>query len=137
MSVILIRNGHLIDPAANLDGLRDVVLRDGRVAEVAAAGKAKVGPEAQIIEAKGLTVAPGLVDIHVHLREPGVQGDDCYRNGGGGGGWVYLRCGYAEHDSNQRFAGDYAVDAGSGTWGFGAGFPDRGGYARTEGGCAE
>ncbi len=69
--VILIKGGHLIDPAAGVDGLRDVVLRDGRVAEIAAAGKAKVDADAQVIDAKGLTVAPGLVDIHVHLREPG------------------------------------------------------------------
>jgi len=82
MSVILIRGGHLIDPAAGVDGLKDVLLRDGRVAEVAEPGKTSVGKatsakakaaadDVQIIEAKGLTVAPGLVDIHVHLREPG------------------------------------------------------------------
>jgi dihydroorotase len=76
MSVILIKGGHLIDPAAQLDGLKDLVLKDGRVAEIAepgksSLGKGKAGPELTIIDAKGLTVAPGLVDIHVHLREPG------------------------------------------------------------------
>ncbi|WP_263355990.1 dihydroorotase [Acidicapsa ligni] len=71
VSEIVIRGGHLIDPAAGIDGLKDVVLRDGRVAEIAASGKAKAAKDAQIIDAKGLTVAPGLVDIHVHLREPG------------------------------------------------------------------
>jgi dihydroorotase len=76
MSVILIKGGHLIDPAAQVDGVRDVVLKDGRVAEIAEPGKSSLGkgkaaPELQIIDAKGLTVAPGLVDIHVHLREPG------------------------------------------------------------------
>jgi len=72
---ILIRGGHLIDPAAGVDGPKDIVLRDGRVAEIAAPGKAKLGngaqAGAQVIDASGLTVAPGLVDIHVHLREPG------------------------------------------------------------------
>ena len=73
---ILIRGGHLIDPPAHIDALKDIVLRDGRVAEVAdpgktSFGKAKASPDLQIIEAKGLTVAPGLIDIHVHLREPG------------------------------------------------------------------
>ena len=76
LGVILIRGGHLIDPAAQVEGLKDVVLRDGRVAEIAepgksSLGKGKAGPDLQIIDAKGLTVAPGLVDIHVHLREPG------------------------------------------------------------------
>ena len=76
MKTILIRGGHLIDPAASIDAPKDIVLKDGRVAEVAEPGKtmlgkAKAGPDLEIIEAKGLTVAPGLVDIHVHLREPG------------------------------------------------------------------
>jgi dihydroorotase len=76
MSTILIRGGHLIDPAAGIDALKDIVLKEGRVAEIAAPGqtslgKAKPGPDTQIIDAKGFTVAPGLVDIHVHLREPG------------------------------------------------------------------
>ena len=76
MKTILIRGGHLIDPAASIDAPKDIVLKDGRVAEVAepgktTLGKAKAGPDLEIIEAKGLTVAPGLVDIHVHLREPG------------------------------------------------------------------
>ena len=71
MSTILVRGGHLIDPAAGVDELKDVVLKDGRVVDIAAPGRAKVDPDAEIIDAKGLTVAPGLVDIHVHLREPG------------------------------------------------------------------
>ena len=74
--MILIRGGHLIDPAASMDALKDIVLKDGRVVEIADPGrsnlgKVKTGAEVQIIEAKGLIVAPGLVDIHVHLREPG------------------------------------------------------------------
>jgi dihydroorotase len=67
---ILIRGGHLIDPAAGVDAPRDLLLADGRVAAVDAPGKIK--PDgAEIINAKGLVVVPGLVDIHVHLREPG------------------------------------------------------------------
>jgi dihydroorotase len=71
MSTLLIRGGHLIDPAAGVDGLKDIVLKDGRVAEIAGPGKAKHVEDAEIIDATGLTVAPGLIDIHVHLREPG------------------------------------------------------------------
>ena len=76
MTAILIRNGHLIDPAAGVDAKKDILLKDGRVAEIASPGKSKqangAGPsEVTILDATGLIVAPGLVDIHVHLREPG------------------------------------------------------------------
>jgi dihydroorotase len=71
MTTIAIRNGHLIDPAAGIDAAKDILLKDGRVAEIAGPGKLKHADGAEIINAKGLTVAPGLIDIHVHLREPG------------------------------------------------------------------
>jgi dihydroorotase len=67
MSSLLIKNGHVVDPASNLDAVADVLLRDGRVAQV---GRAIKGAEVTI-DAKGLIVAPGLIDLHVHLREPG------------------------------------------------------------------
>jgi dihydroorotase len=70
MSSILIRGGHLIDPASGVDAPRDLLLTDGRVAAVDAPGKIKSNG-AEVVSAKGLVVAPGLVDIHVHLREPG------------------------------------------------------------------
>ncbi|HUD14011.1 MAG TPA: dihydroorotase [Terracidiphilus sp.] len=71
MTALVIRGGHLIDPAAGVDGLKDILLKDGRVAEIAAPGKLKLANGAEVFDATGLTVAPGLVDIHVHLREPG------------------------------------------------------------------
>ncbi len=67
---ILIRNGRLIDPASNTDAPRDLLLRDGKVAAIENPGKIKASG-ADVIDAKGLIVAPGLIDIHVHLREPG------------------------------------------------------------------
>jgi dihydroorotase len=71
MSDLLIRNGHVLDPTAGVDGLRDVLLRDGRIAAMETPGSF-TGLEVQYtIEATGLVVAPGLIDIHVHLREPG------------------------------------------------------------------
>ena len=67
---ILIRGGHLIDPANKIDAPRDLLIENGRV--VAVSAKLNVDPQnLQIIDASGLAVAPGLVDIHVHLREPG------------------------------------------------------------------
>jgi dihydroorotase len=71
MTAVAIRGGHLIDPAAGVDAAKDILLKDGRVAEIAGPGKLKHTEGAQIVDAKGLTVAPGLIDIHVHLREPG------------------------------------------------------------------
>ena len=74
MTALLIRGGHLIDPAAGVDGLKDILLKDGRVAEITSPGKLKQAngaAGAEVLDATGLTVAPGLVDMHVHLREPG------------------------------------------------------------------
>jgi dihydroorotase len=71
MTAILIRGGHLIDPAAGVDGLKDIFLKDGRVAEIGGPGKLKSTNGAEVLDATGLTVAPGLIDMHVHLREPG------------------------------------------------------------------
>ncbi|HEV3150078.1 MAG TPA: dihydroorotase [Acidobacteriaceae bacterium] len=70
MNRILIRGGHLIDPAGNIDAPRDLLIESGRVAAVDA--KLNLDPQTvQVIDATGLIVTPGLVDIHVHLREPG------------------------------------------------------------------
>jgi len=67
---ILIHGGRVIDPLARMDGLMDVLLRDGQVAEVAPPNKIRAGAEEKI-DARGLIVAPGFIDLHVHLREPG------------------------------------------------------------------
>ena len=68
---LLIRNGHVVDPATGVDGLRDVVVREGRVFAVDAPG-AFAGLEIpDTMDVAGMVVAPGLIDVHVHLREPG------------------------------------------------------------------
>jgi dihydroorotase len=76
MTTLIIRKGHLIDPASGVDSPKDLLLKDGRVAEVASPGKLKTsngaaGSDVKVLDATGLIVAPGLIDIHVHLREPG------------------------------------------------------------------
>ena len=71
MSTLVIRGGHVIDPATGVDGTKDILIKDGKVAEIAGPGKLKGANGAESLDAKGLVVAPGLVDIHVHLREPG------------------------------------------------------------------
>src|ERR1700719_1448552 len=67
---LLIKGGHLIDPAARIDAPMDVLLKDGRVAEVAPPNKVRGGADEKF-DARGLIVAPGFIDLHVHLREPG------------------------------------------------------------------
>lgn len=71
MNSLVIRNGHLIDPGAGIDAPKDIFIKDNKVAEVAGPGKLKGTNGAEVIDASGLVVAPGLIDIHVHLREPG------------------------------------------------------------------
>ena len=71
MSDVLILGGRVVDPASGLDAERDVLLRDGRVAAVEAPGALRGVEAAETVDAAGCVVAPGLVDVHVHLREPG------------------------------------------------------------------
>jgi dihydroorotase len=71
MSDILILNGRVVDPANGLDEARDLLLRDGKIAAVELPGGLKNVTAAETLDASGLIVAPGLVDVHVHLREPG------------------------------------------------------------------
>src|SRR3981189_2591076 len=71
MSDILILNGRLVDPANGVDAERDVLVREGRVAAVERPGGFKEVKAKETIDAFGMIVAPGLVDVHVHLREPG------------------------------------------------------------------
>src|ERR1700724_1338280 len=71
MSSVLIQGGRLIDPASGVDDHRDVLIRDGLVAGVEVPGGFRGVEVAETIDATGCVVAPGLVDVHVHLREPG------------------------------------------------------------------
>lgn len=70
MATMILKNGRLLDPSQDLDGAYDLLLANGRVAEIAPAGKLR-GHADKTLDAKGMIVAPGFIDIHVHLREPG------------------------------------------------------------------
>jgi dihydroorotase len=69
MRGLLIAGGRIVDPEASLDSLRDLRLRDGRVVEIGEHLEPEPGEE--LLDARGSVVAPGFVDIHVHLRTPG------------------------------------------------------------------
>ncbi len=71
MSDLLIQGGYVIDPASGVDGPRDVLVRDGRIAAVELPGALNEVEVEDKLDAAGCVVTPGLIDIHVHLREPG------------------------------------------------------------------
>ncbi len=77
---ILIKNGRLIDPATDRDEKVDIVIDDGRVAQIDREIP-KPGDDAQVIDAAGLVIAPGLIDMHAHLREPGYEYKETIRTG--------------------------------------------------------
>ena len=75
---MLIKNGRVIDPASNTDDIRDILVEDGVIAEVA---KDIDKAADTVIDAKGCMVMPGLVDLHVHFREPGFEHKETIRTG--------------------------------------------------------
>lgn len=79
--MLLIKNGRVIDPSSNTDAALDVLLDGHRVAELAPAGKIKHGDDVEIFDAAGLIVAPGFIDMHVHLREPGQENSETIETG--------------------------------------------------------
>ncbi len=91
---LLIRNGHLIDPVARVDALMDILLRDGQVSEIAPPNKIRGGADEKF-DAKGLIVAPGFIDLHAHLREPGQSYKETIASGtaaAAAGGFTSVCC---------------------------------------------
>jgi len=79
--MLLIKNGRVLDPASKTDAVRDVLLDGEMVAEIAAPGGITRGHGAEIFDATGLLVAPGFIDMHVHLREPGQENSETIETG--------------------------------------------------------
>ena len=89
---ILIRGGRVIDPASGHDGIADVLIEDGRILAIESAIEADAPT---IIDAEGLVVAPGLVDMHVHFREPGYEYKEDVKSGSRAaayGGFTTVAC---------------------------------------------
>ncbi len=76
---ILIRRGRVIDPASGLDKILDVAVLNGKVVEIAR--RLSPGPARRVVDADGCIVTPGLVDPHVHLREPGHEHKETIQTG--------------------------------------------------------
>jgi dihydroorotase len=79
--MLLVKNGRVLDPASKTDALMDVLLDGEKIAEVAPAGKCSAARDAEIFDASGLIVAPGFIDIHAHLREPGQESSETIETG--------------------------------------------------------
>ena len=93
MSAIIIRNGHVIDPANKRDEIIDLLITDGKIAPLSQLSELSFQPEE--IDASNLIVAPGLIDMHVHLREPGFGYKETIESGGraaAAGGFTTIAC---------------------------------------------
>jgi dihydroorotase len=80
--MLLVRNGRVIDPASTLDAARDILLDGEKILEIAPPGQlASDSGRYEIFDATGLIVAPGFIDIHAHLREPGQESSETIETG--------------------------------------------------------
>ena len=92
MSRLLIKDGHLIEPSSGIDERRDVLIEDGRVAAI---GPRVEAADADVVDASDCFVAPGFLDIHVHLREPGIEHAETIETGAkaaAAGGFTSVCC---------------------------------------------
>src|SRR3981189_1173482 len=92
MSKLIIRNGRVMDPASRLDAICDVAIADARIAAI---GQHIEDAGVTEIDATGLIVAPGFIDMHVHLREPGFEYAETIESGSraaAAGGFTSICC---------------------------------------------
>ena len=71
MAALLLTGGRVVDPANRLDAKADVLISEGKIAAVGADAANQAPPDVEKMDVSGLVVCPGLIDLHVHLREPG------------------------------------------------------------------
>src|SRR5438309_2551341 len=93
--MLLIKNGRVIDPASKTDGALDVLLDGEKIKEVGPAGKIAAPQSAEVLDATGLILAPGFIDLHAHLREPGQESSETILTGTRGaahGGFTAVCC---------------------------------------------
>jgi dihydroorotase len=79
--MLLVKNGRVLDPASKTDAAMDVLLDGEKIREFASAGKIAAPQNVEIFDAAGLIVAPGFIDIHAHLREPGQESSETIKTG--------------------------------------------------------
>jgi len=92
---LLLKNGRLIDPAAGIDAEVDILIEEGKIAEISGVINKNGAADAQTIDAGGLVISPGFIDIHVHLREPGQEHKETIASGSraaAAGGFTSIVC---------------------------------------------
>ena len=90
---LLLRGGRVVDPSQGLDEVLDLVVEDGFVAQLG--GRVRAGKRLEVFDAGGLVVTPGLIDMHVHLREPGREYKETIGSGlaaAAAGGFTAVAC---------------------------------------------
>jgi dihydroorotase len=99
MNKILIRGGRVIDPSQKIDRVANLLIEDGKIAAMDVSddclGESDDGDDAEVIDAAGRIVSPGLIDMHVHLREPGREEDETIATGTAAalaGGFTSIAC---------------------------------------------
>jgi len=119
--MLLIKNGRVLDPAGKTDAARDILLDGEKIAEIGAAGKIARAKDAEAFDAAGLVIAPGFIDMHVHLREPGQESSESIETGtraAARGGFTAVCCmpntkPVNDNASVTRFIVDRAKSTGS------------------------
>jgi dihydroorotase len=79
--MLAIKNGRVIDPATKTDAPRDILIDGEKIVEIAPPGGLRPAPGAEVFDATGLIVAPGFIDLHAHLREPGQEPSETIETG--------------------------------------------------------
>jgi dihydroorotase len=119
--MLLIKNGRVMDPASQTDAPRDILIDGDKIVEVAQPGKIGQDHRAEVFDATGLIVAPGFIDLHAHLREPGQESSETIETGtraAARGGFTAVCCmpntkPVNDNASVARFILDRAKVAGS------------------------
>ena len=94
-SKLWIRGGRVVDPSQRLDEVVDLLVVDGKIERLETTLSAAAQSGARVVEAQGLVVAPGFIDLHVHLREPGQEYKETVRTGtmaAAAGGFTAVAC---------------------------------------------
>lgn len=105
MNSILIQGGRVIDPSQKFDSEADILIEDGKIVAVAKPGQIPTSKAKEIISAKGKWVIPGLIDSHVHLREPGLEYKETIETGSHAavaGGFTSIACMANTHPVNDN-----------------------------------
>jgi len=119
--MLLVKNGRVLDPASKTDAAMDILLDGEKIKEVAPAGKITAQQNIEVFDAAGLIVAPGFIDLHAHLREPGQESSETIETGtraAARGGFTAVCCmpntkPVNDNASVTRFMLDRAKVAGS------------------------